>query len=115
MTIRRRRLWLVALAGLVLARGVWVWSASTHVLWVKDVSRIVDGMSRSDVAAALGRPPDHHYQTGYYVDSSEMWEVIDGSIYVQYNRNFRVCDRSVDCLGIYETQKARLIDWWRHR
>jgi hypothetical protein len=89
MTIRRRRLWLVALAGLVLAGGVGLlalqrWAASAT--WVAVANRITNGMTKEAVYAILG-PPD--IVTGK-PDSVECWEVVDGGIFVTFDRSGEV-------------------------
>ena len=57
MILRRRRLWLVLLAGLALVGGVWVWAAAVGIS-TSDVRLIRKGMTRDKVVAFFGRQPD---------------------------------------------------------
>lgn len=114
MTIRRRRLWLVMLAGLALAGGVWVWALGVAIT-TKSADRITNGMTRQQVYPLLGGPPNF---TGYSIikicDSdtygycAESWEVCDGSVTVIYGDDSKVVHQMILCQGLLPTQIRRL-------
>jgi hypothetical protein len=87
MVIRRRCLWLVALGVLMLAGGAWLWAVRS-ALSTKDISRITDGMTRSQVIEALGRPPDATDKSSHTVPRPvDCWLATDGLIVVPYDEN----------------------------
>jgi hypothetical protein len=109
MTLRRRRLWLVALAGLVLVGGVWVWAGSV-ALRCKDADRIKDGMTLEQVVTILGRSPDYRLAESRELKlRSEAWLASDGDIFLVFNADGTVVDRYIVELGFLSCQ------WWRFR
>lgn len=111
--LRSRRRWFVLLAGLGLAASCWVWAMSTS-LQCTDIARIKIGMTRDEISAVLGKPPDLRYELSGLVQLMDTWEVSDGSITVEYDIQREVDRKSVECLGVFETQWRRLHRWWRN-
>ena len=93
MILRRRRLWLIVLAGLVLAGGAW-WLAISTSLSTRAADRIADGMSRTQVIAMIGRAPDMAFVT-FERNRFDHWYVADGIIMVDYDAAGNVSKREV--------------------
>jgi hypothetical protein len=106
MILRRRRQWLVALAGLVLAASVLVW-AFVSANRIKDDERISIHMTREEVAAVLGKAdyecpsPDSPRMTLSY------WFALDGFIIVQFHWEDRVAS--------HHAQPENMIVWRTRR
>jgi hypothetical protein len=104
MTVRRRRLWLVALAGLVLAGGVWVWAASRAVWINKAASSITIGMSRERVIEILGRPPHLIENLPFLDERLEAWDAIDGRISITFSHQDAVVDGVIVSENLFAKQ-----------
>src|SRR5262249_35782470 len=106
MTLRRRRLWFVLLAGWALAGGVGAGVIATAGS-TKDAERITKGMPREKVHAILGKPM-------YDCIVADHWEVSDGMIQVQYDENdsqHPVTEKPlVFSMGVIEWQWHQLLD-----
>jgi hypothetical protein len=107
MTIRRRRLWLVALAGLVLAGGVWVWAIS-QATSIRDAARIEIGMTQNDVFATLGSKPSALHCNNGTRGWIDVWVVFDGHILVQYGSDSKVNFVGTNSEGFFYRQWSRL-------
>ncbi len=83
MILRRRRLWLVVLVGLVLAAGVWAWTLKNS-LSVHDLDRIAIGMTRQRVIEILGKQPAAE-GTAW-----DIWFANDGTFSVEYDHDGNV-------------------------
>lgn len=106
MSLCRRRLWFVALAGLVLVGGVWMWAIGSS-LSIMDVGRIKHGMTRDQVIAAFGRPPIGKSSVLHGL-SGDIWEVSDGEIVIDYG-DFGVKSCTIiDEHGFWRCQLKRL-------
>jgi hypothetical protein len=109
LTNTRRRLRFVLLAGLVLAVGVWWWTAR-QTLWAHHVDRVSIGMTLEQVIAVLGRPPDTDsimFSSGSSGRKPELWLTIDGVIVVTFE-NDQVIDYNSGSMNPIECQYQRL-------
>lgn len=116
MTLRRRRLWLVAIVGLILAGGVsilWDLAVGTS-LTTKDVGRIKLGMTKIQVYEALGQAK--HDGPVIFIGNdrkmidweSDQWSVSDGVIQIWFDRRGVVVHRDSQSFGLAEWQWQRL-------
>lgn len=109
----RRRLWLVLLAGLVLAAIVWAW-AMTTAKTTELAKHITNGMTAQQVEDTFGRSPDAFLQlTGRPladVDHADLWDFCDGYVLVYFDKNSSVIDQRVFSVGILRYQFRRLLD-----
>lgn len=104
--IRYRRLWLVALAVLLLAEGVW-FIAITNSLRICDVHRVADGMTYDEVVYVLGKRPVN--RTSEWISIiGEIWEAADGEIVVRFGDDGRVIGRMVIDRGLLRGQLKRI-------
>lgn len=103
MTNRRRRLWFVLFVGLMVASGVSVYLSSTHALWVKDTDRITWGMTKEQVIAAFGGPPDVEI---VYMRRAD-WIAMDGRIMIQFSPDGRVSFRQYNRTNFFVWQFQR--------
>jgi hypothetical protein len=112
MTIPRRRLWFVLLAGLVLAGCVWAWIL--HAVYsTLIVERIAKGMTKAQVEAVMGCSPDFFSAPILEVSPenySEIatWNMCDGLVAITFDINGKVIDRQVNNQGILSWQFHRL-------
>src|SRR5262245_19527673 len=104
MTIRRRRLWYLSLAGLVLAGGGCLYLSSSRALWVQDKERVTSGMTRDQVVAAFGGPPDVDL---VYMQRAD-WIAMDGRIFVQFGGDHRVVYCQYSRVNVFVWQFRRL-------
>src|SRR5262249_12726295 len=91
MTVRRRRRLLALLtAGLLLTAVAYVWLwPEVRIAWADDpVSQIRIGMTRAEVQAVIGRPPDwEHEHEGRPV--ADVWKSGGEDFHVQYDTDGR--------------------------
>lgn len=104
MTTHRRRFSLELLVGLMLASGVCVYLFSTHALWVKDTDRIARGMTKEQVIATFGGPPDVEL---VYMRRAD-WIAMDGRIMIQFSADGRVGYRQYNRTNFFVWQFQRL-------
>jgi len=99
MTLRRRRLWVLALIGFVLAgiAFIWLYNVSLSTKWVE---KIEIGMTKSQVISLLGRPSDCRWENQRREVDYEQWDVSDGFINVRFNDDDRVIMRSAQHDGL---------------
>jgi hypothetical protein len=109
MTIRRRRLWLSIIAGLVLVGGVWSWASSLAAkeLWVSQARGVNVGMTLEETTARIGRPPKILFdgKTRKIV----RWKAVDGNVFATFQDN-KILLLRIEDTGFFCTQLLRLFN-----
>ncbi len=114
---RSCRLRFVLLASLMVAGGIF-WCSAGSTVWCQHVDRIVQGMSKAEVAFTLGRQPDMWEPrlriyppiavVGADFGNLEIWDSLDGHILVKYDDNWKVIGKTALNVGILNCQLRRL-------